>query len=724
MAIPPAAVRSLWTDFYERNRNDGGPFQAMFEMNTATLAAKTARNKASIQRLTEVVAGSGNGNMMLVPGTGGMVQVIHHGFATEIDGEFALVFVHGNVDEFATFKVLNRESAVEPIALALEPEEGVDDDDGPRRVEARQAPSLLSLIEAGNTRDFGELLPEENDVLMDYPNHFLIHPKVFALTMGARAVESKHLAFEIIARIIHPEEADLDHQNGGDPEEGGDYEGLLAFLWAVANDLLTEVRLNDVPETTAMNNMVRQVRAKVSGQELATRRGNQPTRSPYRGAVGAGEHEVEGRGTASGIDETHRASIEMMASSSQAMAALMNRMQEGNEIDRSRKEAERSLLKTMGPTQRELFTSLCTTRMTRPPRMSEFMTGLTMSKTPQKAINLLLSETRDWEGTFSVGGFHRMLSHGFMSHEANRTHPGGFTLFMFHPKTVEIGGKGGNNSNALLREYLGMDIEEETLEYYAKQGYFIPSNPNDMRIQLQTALNTLELLTCDQSIATKGLAYVLAPARWARIVTNMNDRFKSEPEFGTKFCYTLDRHLQLFFDKMTRWDDVETDGDQGYLVGKAEDLIERIEDGRGLNIVLPSVLKGKGSGMTTSDLKRNTASKPVAESPNPTKKKKTSKEEITAHTNPELVPEWALPAGINFNELFLKNKPGAKGWPSLVDRRIPIKSNKAQTAPMCLKFQALGTCKKSCLLAHVTATAMSDQDRSRVQELFNEAYST
>lgn len=225
MAIPPAAVRSLWTDFYERNRNDGGPFQAMFEMNTATLAAKTARNKASIQRLTEVVAGSGNGNMMLVPGTGGMVQVIHHGFATEIDGEFALVFVHGNVDEFATFKVLNRESAVEPIALALEPEEGVDDDDGPRRVEARQAPSLLSLIEAGNARDFGELLPEENDVLMDYPNHFLIHPKVFALTMGARAVESKHLAFEIIARIIHPEEADLDHPNGGDPEEGGGLRG-------------------------------------------------------------------------------------------------------------------------------------------------------------------------------------------------------------------------------------------------------------------------------------------------------------------------------------------------------------------------------------------------------------------------------------------------------------------------------------------------------------------
>ena len=560
-------VRSLWTDFYERNRNDGGPFQALFETNTSTLAAKTARNKSSVHKLTESVAGSGNGNMMLVPGTGGMVQVIHHGFATEVDGEFALVFVHGNVDEFATFKVLNREAAVEPI---VEEPEDEDDAEGLARFAKRQAPSFLSLVEAGNARDFGELLPEENDVLMDFPNHFLIHPRVFALTMGARAVESKSLAFEIIARIIHPEEEGLDGLEEGEQADGGDYEGLLAFLWAAANDLLTEVRLNDVPETIAMNNVVRRVRAKVSGQEMATRNNNQPTRSGNWGAAGGDVEDMDvERRRGAGTSEAHRASIEMMAASSQAMADLMSRMQEGNEIDRNRKEADRSLLKTMGPTQRELFTALCTTRMTREPRMTEFMTGLTMSKTPQKAISLIQSETRDWEGTFSVGGFHRMLSHGFMSNEANRSNPGGFTLFMFHPKTVELGGgKAGGNSNALLREYLGMEIEEETLEYYAKQGYFIPSNQNDMRIQLQTALHTLELLTCDESIATKGLAYVLEPKRWARLTTNMNDRFKTEPEFGTKFCYTLDRHLQIFFDKMTRWEDIQNDGDQHYLVGR------------------------------------------------------------------------------------------------------------------------------------------------------------
>ena len=418
----------------------------------------------------------------------------------------------------------------------------------------------------------------------------------------------------------------------------------------------------------------------------------------------------------------------MMAASSQAMAALMSRMQEGNEFDRNRKEAERSLLKTMGPTQRELFTSLCTTRMTRAPRMSDFMTGLTMSKTPQKAINLILSETRDWEGTFSVGGFHRMLSHGFMSHEANRANPGGFTLFMFHPKTVELGagGKAGNSSNALLREYLGMEIEEETLEYYAKQGYYVPSTPNDMRIQLQTAMSTLELLTCDQSIATKGLAYVLNPGRWARLTTNLNDRFKSEPEFGTKFCYTLDRHLQIFFDKMTRWDDVAADGDQNYLVGKAEDLIERIEDGRGLNIVLPAVLL-KAKGLTESPAKRASKGEPTTTSPKKRKSKEADKQVDSVskdHTNNATVQAWLLPKGISFNDLFQKSKTGAKGWPSMLDTRIPPKSNKSQIAPLCLKFQATGACKKGCLLAHVTSRDMSDQDRSTINDLFAAAYAT
>ena len=141
--------------------------------------------------------------------------------------------------------------------------------------------------------------------------------------------------------------------------------------------------------------------------------------------------------------EETNASMEMMAASSQSMVALLSQFQEGTESDRHKRESEKSILKTMGPTQRGLFTSLCTRRMSVEPAMTEFMVNLTTRKTPQKAINLIQSKTRDWEGTFSVGGLHRMLSNGFLSQDPNRANSGGFTIFMFHPKTADLSSKGG-----------------------------------------------------------------------------------------------------------------------------------------------------------------------------------------------------------------------------------------------------------------------------------------
>ena len=73
MAIPPAATRSLWTDFYERNKMDGGPIQNLFETHTGMLTARTTRHTSDIHKLTESIAGSGGGNMMLVPGANGKV---------------------------------------------------------------------------------------------------------------------------------------------------------------------------------------------------------------------------------------------------------------------------------------------------------------------------------------------------------------------------------------------------------------------------------------------------------------------------------------------------------------------------------------------------------------------------------------------------------------------------------------------------------------------------
>ncbi|KAI2490830.1 hypothetical protein MHU86_23740 [Fragilaria crotonensis] len=332
----------------------------------------------------------------------------------------------------------------------------------------------------------------------------------------------------------------------------------------------------------------------------------------------------------------------------------------------------------MGPTQRGLFTSLCTRRMNAEPVMTEFMTNLTTSKTPQKAINLIQSETRDWEGHSQwedSTGCSRMA----FSQDPNRANPGGYTIFMFHPKTVDLGSKTGRGGNELLREYLGMDVDEATLEFYMKQGFYTPNTPNDLRVQLQTALDMLELLTCDGTIAGRG---------W-----------------------------------LTRWEDIATEGQSRYLANKAEELVERLEDGQGLNVVLPTALAS-----TSTPDKTKRAGNVAANDKAPKKKKPATpgagaaaKDDVS-HPNTDPVATWMLPAGTDYLDLFGTKMPGLKGWPVLLDTRISKRLNKTQKAPMCVRFQSTGKCQQSCSLAHITALDMPEGARATATARFKAVY--
>jgi hypothetical protein len=103
-----------WTDFYDRNRNDGGPFQSLFESNVAALARKTEGHLNNVAKLTETITGSDYGNMLLVPGRTGTMQLIHHGFACNTASGFSLAFAHGNLEDTTTFKTVDRSELVNP----------------------------------------------------------------------------------------------------------------------------------------------------------------------------------------------------------------------------------------------------------------------------------------------------------------------------------------------------------------------------------------------------------------------------------------------------------------------------------------------------------------------------------------------------------------------------------------------------------------------------------
>ena len=246
------------------------------------------------------------------------------------------------------------------------------------------------------------------------------------------------------------------------------------MLWASENGGITPIHLQDVPDNGSLNQMIRNVKRKLSTGVL-----NGPA------SVTTGETDTQETGEATA-----------WAVSSQSIVQELNRMHESREAERARKEQNMSLLKTLNPSQKERFTNLCKCDFVSDPVMSPFMTALITTSSPQKAIAVLKVEAGDWEGTFSEGCCHRFLSNGFLSLEASRGIPGGFTVVMFHPKTIDIGGKAFDTHTATLREYFDLDVEDATIAYYAKQGFFHPTNPHNLRIQLESAMEMLELLTC------------------------------------------------------------------------------------------------------------------------------------------------------------------------------------------------------------------------------------
>ena len=72
------AAADKWTDFYARNRNDGGPFQTLFETNVATMARKTESHLNNVTKLSETITGSDYRNILSVPGRKGTMQLLQN----------------------------------------------------------------------------------------------------------------------------------------------------------------------------------------------------------------------------------------------------------------------------------------------------------------------------------------------------------------------------------------------------------------------------------------------------------------------------------------------------------------------------------------------------------------------------------------------------------------------------------------------------------------------
>ena len=360
-----------WTTFYARNRDDEGAIQTLFDAELQDLVDSTMGHFEAPGKLSDTIAGSGNANPLMVLGDKGVINILHHGFVSNTSEGLALIFVQGNLSDCAYFKILPRDEATTQVKVVHG-----------RRITIANCPTLASMVGAESAEAFAALESAGNVILRQKPNHVMIQPAVFFLANGAATIRSKDLAFSITESVcLDPEEEDEEEIERKENEAKA-LELILATLWASENSFLIKVDLRDIIENPILNHLVRTVKNKL-------REDPEPT-DPGVGDVGAAA---------------------AWALSSQSIVQELNRMHESREAAKTLKESNMSLLKALGPAQKHLFTTLSTTDTTVAPAMSDFMTTLTMTKTPQKAVvGQLKTETRDWPGTFSEGCCHRLLA--------------------------------------------------------------------------------------------------------------------------------------------------------------------------------------------------------------------------------------------------------------------------------------------------------------------------
>ena len=83
---------------------------------------------------------------------------------------------------------------------------------------------------------------------------------------------------------------------------------------------------------------------------------------------------------------------------------------------------------------------------------------------------------------------------------------------MLHPRSPFSTGTSAESAvqgKGRIREFFDLEADEETISFYQKKEFFIPTSENELKIVLQTWHDLLVLLTVERSIAVEGIAIIL-----------------------------------------------------------------------------------------------------------------------------------------------------------------------------------------------------------------------
>jgi hypothetical protein len=391
-----------------------------------------------------------------------------------------------------------------------------------------------------------------------------------------------------------------------------------------------------------------------------------------------------------------------------------------------REEKKSSMISRLSEEQSDLFTLLSAQDWSdHHPRLSAFASQLLSDKDPWKAHSLITSETRSWRGMVCKRGITQFFCMGYAAVDVN-VRPGGFTIFMFRPKSVGNTQSQSTMKQAVRAIFGDQKVDDDTVSYFAQNELYLADSIDNLETQLDTCVRFLDLITAERGIASEGYARGLRLLRKDRMAFETLQT--KDHLFAVKVAYLLDRIFQTFVNTLSesRSEAIPIQAAKRHLKYLQEEEVNgaltQIRYGMAPNIQLPASIT---EGNDPSDEPTNEARTPNQNEGRATnqaakKRKKETADSKTKETdlNHAREPAWTLPQGQRYGEFFnpARTPENTKNWPVLQHH------SEARKAAMCMRFQCDGKCTKGCPFAHVNPDVIPSEIRETITARLKKIY--
>mmetsp|Transcript_88008 Transcript_88008/g.172169 ORF Transcript_88008/g.172169 Transcript_88008/m.172169 type:complete len:831 (-) Transcript_88008:5093-7585(-) len=378
------------------------------------------------------------------------------------------------------------------------------------------------------------------------------------------------------------------------------------------------------------------------------------------------------------------------------------------------------------------------------PELNQFASKLFEMKLLQ-AIQFVRAKAKDegWSGCILKSGLSEFLKRGPIAEDI-REAPSGFSVLFFYHSAYSEGDDEAHSMQALREVYGDGEMPDDLVKAFSKLHIFVPTCTFRAGEQIKAAIQFLEAVCGEKTIATSGYRYGL------RLLEEHRRLFEREADrdkmFLFNYLYLLDRMFQQFCREIREYSQEQDPvltlketlrrdrGMRGMIDQAMEPLVIY---GKELGLRPPIKLQDRSSLSGLIDMsqvgKVNPSKRPVEDLDGGGKAGgKVARRRVGVEPHPDwwyelssedCIREWAIPHSKKFGDYFGPHKKeNVVGLPYVQHHKTK------RPAPICLKYQ-LGNgvkCKRGadCVLAHIRPRDLSSEEYRQITEHLKKVYQT